>query len=35
VYLNRALAAPPRPGREDADAGRHAEIEALLKTLNS
>jgi tetratricopeptide (TPR) repeat protein len=35
VYLNRALAAPPRPGREDADAGRRAEIQALLKSLNS
>jgi tetratricopeptide (TPR) repeat protein len=30
-YLRKALAAPPRPGREDADAGRRGEIEALLK----
>ncbi|SFB53122.1 tetratricopeptide repeat protein [Azotobacter beijerinckii] len=28
--LQRALAAPPRPGREVADAGRHKEIETLL-----
>lgn len=31
TYLRKALAAPPRPGREDADTGRRAEIEALLK----
>jgi tetratricopeptide (TPR) repeat protein len=30
-YFNKALAAPARPGREDADAGRRAEIEAGLK----
>lgn len=29
-YFNRALAAPPRPGREDADAGRRSEAEAGL-----
>jgi len=29
-YLRKALAAPPRPGREDADTGRRAEIAALL-----
>jgi tetratricopeptide (TPR) repeat protein len=28
--LEKALLAAPRPGREDADAGRRAEIEALL-----
>lgn len=32
-YLNRALAAPPRVGREDADAGRRAEIRSLLAKL--
>ncbi|HSI28960.1 MAG: tetratricopeptide repeat protein [Methylophilus sp.] len=30
-YYEKALAAPPRAGREDADAGRRAEIEAGLK----
>ncbi len=29
-YLNKALAAPPRPNRELADQGRRGEIEALL-----
>jgi len=29
-YLRKALAAAPRPGREDADAGRRGEIQALL-----
>ncbi|MBI1174294.1 MAG: hypothetical protein GC139_03390 [Sideroxydans sp.] len=33
-YLKKALAAPPRPGREDADAGRHAEIQKLLDKLS-
>lgn len=33
--LERALAAPPRPGRESADAGRRAEIEALLAELDA
>ncbi|MFZ5503625.1 MAG: tetratricopeptide repeat protein [Pseudomonadota bacterium] len=32
-YLNKALAAPARPGREDADKGRRAEIQALLNKL--
>jgi uncharacterized protein (TIGR02996 family) len=32
-YLNPALAAPPRPGREDADAGRRAQALALLDSL--
>jgi tetratricopeptide (TPR) repeat protein len=32
-YLKKALAAAPRPGREDADTGRRAEIEADLKKL--
>lgn len=32
-YLDRALKAPPRPGREDADAGRRSEAEALLATI--
>nr|WP_290781779.1 hypothetical protein [Arenimonas sp.] len=31
--LLKALAAPPRPGRERADAGRRAEAQALLKTV--
>lgn len=30
VYLNRALAAAPRPNREIADRGRRVEIESLL-----
>lgn len=30
-YFNKALNAPPRPGREDADAGRKADIEEGLK----
>jgi tetratricopeptide (TPR) repeat protein len=34
-HLERALAAPPRPGRELADAGRRREIQALLKTIES
>lgn len=32
--LSRALAAPPRPGREVADAGRRAEIDALLARID-
>src|SRR5512135_607714 len=32
-FLKRALAAPPRPAREDADAGRRAEALALLESL--
>jgi tetratricopeptide (TPR) repeat protein len=32
-HLRRALAAPARPGREDADAGRHQEALRLLETL--
>jgi tetratricopeptide (TPR) repeat protein len=32
-YLNRALAAPPREGREDADSGRRTEIRNLLASL--
>lgn len=31
LYYEKALAAPPRAGRQDADAGRKAEIEAGLK----
>lgn len=30
-YFNKALNAPPRPGREDADAGRRADIQEGLK----
>lgn len=33
VHLRRALAAPARPGREDADAGRRKEINQLLNAL--
>lgn len=33
IYLQKALAAPDRPGRELADRGRREEIEALLKSL--
>lgn len=32
-HLKRALAAPARPGREDADAGRRQEVMHLLDTL--
>ena len=32
-HLKRALAAPARPGREDADAGRRQEAMHLLETL--
>ena len=32
-YLKKALAAPARSGREDADSGRHAEIQQLLEKL--
>lgn len=34
-YYNKALAAPARPGREDADAGRRTEVEAGLKNAQS
>lgn len=34
-YLNKALAAAPRPGREDADAGRRAEIQQSLARLKN
>lgn len=34
-HLRRALEAPPRPGREDADAGRRSEARALLESLRS
>lgn len=34
-YLMQALAAPSRPGRELADAGRHNEIEALMAEVNA
>lgn len=30
-YFNKAMSAPARPGREDADAGRRADIEEGLK----
>lgn len=32
-HLKRALAAPARPGREDADAGRRQEVVHLLDTI--
>jgi len=31
--LHKALQAPPRPGRELADEGRRADINALLDTI--
>jgi tetratricopeptide (TPR) repeat protein len=34
VYLQRALQAPPRPGREVADAGRRDEVRALLAKMS-
>lgn len=33
AYLNKALSAPPRPGREQADQGRRKEIAARLAGL--
>ncbi|MGD9427334.1 tetratricopeptide repeat protein [Pantoea sp. NSTU24] len=33
-YLNKALNAAPRPGRDIADSGRHADIERDLKKLD-
>lgn len=35
VALEKALAAPDRPGRESADAGRRAEARALLKQVQA
>ncbi|MCI3944447.1 tetratricopeptide repeat protein [Pseudomonas syringae] len=32
--LNKALQAPPRPGREEADAGRKKDIQLLLANVN-
>jgi tetratricopeptide (TPR) repeat protein len=34
-YLERAAKAPPRPGRETADKGRHAEIDALAAKVKA
>lgn len=34
-YYEKALAAAPRAGREDADAGRRAEIDAALRKLGA
>jgi tetratricopeptide (TPR) repeat protein len=34
AFLEKALQAPPRPGREDADAGRRQEIQADLAELD-
>jgi tetratricopeptide (TPR) repeat protein len=33
AYARQALEAPPRPGREDSDAGRRAEAQRLLNQL--
>lgn len=33
AHLEKALNAPARPGREDADTGRHAEVQAALAAL--
>jgi tetratricopeptide (TPR) repeat protein len=35
TYLERALQAPPRPGRQIADTGRREEIRALLAKIRS
>lgn len=35
AYLRKALAAPPRPDREDADGGRREEVKALLVKAQS
>ncbi|MNN01373.1 hypothetical protein D3C81_1139900 [compost metagenome] len=35
VALEKALAAPPRPGREVADAGRRKEAQALLQKVQA
>jgi len=32
-FLRRALDAPPRPGRDDADAGRRGEVQKMLAML--
>jgi tetratricopeptide (TPR) repeat protein len=34
-YLRRALAAPARPGREAADAGRRRDIERMMARVNA
>jgi tetratricopeptide (TPR) repeat protein len=34
-YLERALQAPPRPGRHIADSGRHEEVRALLARIKA
>ncbi|MCB1649751.1 MAG: hypothetical protein H7A05_00125 [Pseudomonadales bacterium] len=34
-YLNRAMSAPARPGRELADQGRRAEIEQILQQIEA
>jgi len=34
-FLRRALGAPPRPGREDADIGRRQEVSRLLESIKS
>lgn len=35
TYLDRASKAPPRPGREAADKGRHGEIDALTAKVKA
>ena len=35
LHLQKALHAPPRPGRDHADAGRRKEIETLIAKANS
>jgi tetratricopeptide (TPR) repeat protein len=35
TYLERALQAPPRPGRQIADSGRHEEVRALLAKIKA
>ena len=35
TYLERALQAPPRPGRQVADAGRREEVRALMEKIKA
>jgi len=35
TYLERALQAPPRPGRQIADTGRREEIRTLLAKVRA
>jgi hypothetical protein len=35
MHLQKAAKAPPRPGRESADRGRHGEIDALAAKVKA